>query len=285
MENPGREILTEAFSKDWRNEESYEFKKETSYDRWAWEFLTRNKAFIAEHTPYINKDFMKGVAHKVHTELDAQTRLLKLGVFNRNLALNYINSVQFLVSLDIKDALKMCLANHLVSVSEKWGIEYFHSPQDIEAHREIDCPCVFKRGDTYVAKNTYYFVNDDDKIEYYIEPSRQQEFLYRINIDWPIESQIDAIKRHALNEQKLLNESEDLKPVTQVRLHIKKFPLYLRVFDAFESGASAREIADVISNGIDEKGVYNADRAARRLIDGDYRFIVQIRPISQDNPK
>ncbi|SET68121.1 hypothetical protein SAMN05216412_11268 [Nitrosospira multiformis] len=279
METSSREILTEALSRrDWRNGKRYEFKKETSYDRWAWEFLSRNKVFIAEWTPDININFVRGLADKAGMELDAQVKLLKLGVFNRDLAVNSINTVQYLMSLDIRDSLKIFLADHLSSVHEKWGIEYFHSIEYVETHKEIDSPCVFKRNDPHLAKKTYYFINDSDKTEYYIEPVREHEFIYRINTNWPIESQVNAIKRHAMSEQNLRKEKEGAKPVTQVRLHIKKFPLYLRVFDGFESGASAREIADTISNGIDEKGVYNADRAARRLIDGDYRFIVQSAP-------
>ena len=163
---------------------------------------------------------------------------------------------------------------------ERWGIALVYLHGWIEENPgKYDSPCLFQTSIADCIIATYH-LNKDDEREFHIVPHVENEFLYRVNLMWPIEPQIQAIKRHSIANQKMREQNNRAKPVTQVRRHVNKFPAYLRAFDAFKAGANAEQIASQFSKEklkIDDtdyvKAAYNAEVAARRLINGEYRFI------------
>ena len=227
---------------DWRNPEHYPSPKTASFDRWAWEFLRRNE------------DFKKGFADIIEIK-------------KRN-----------------PWGAGSCPLDHPARIAQKklcteWGIKMFYPNTWIaDAPDKHDSPCRFKTSGADSVWAPYHF--DGNEQRFYIVPYVSHEFLYPVNLNWPIEPQIQAIKRNALTNQKSRAANNLPKPTQQVRHHVKNFPTYLRAFDAFKACATAHEIADVFSEeklSLEDKdyeqGAYNADASARRLIEGDYRFI------------
>jgi len=147
---------------------------------------------------------------------------------------------------------------------------------------DYDAPCLFDSGVADNLMATYRF-NDSPERAYHIAEHKPSEFLYRINLNWPIAPQMEIIKRHAQANQSMWEANGRPKPQINKRLHIAKFPAYLRAFDANKSGALIKDIADVWSaeklegNCDYEKTARNALAAAERFIGGEYIFIPMMR--------
>jgi hypothetical protein len=219
---------------DWKNPAHYPSPETASFDRWAWEFLRRNDEFNRD-----TADFSKITEENPWCENSAP-----------------LDHPGYLAGR---------------TYCAKWGIDIHPHEWIAEKPDYYDSPCSFTTSYAEPIWGTYRFKGDER--DYHVVPHAEHENLYRVNLNWPIEPQIQAIKRSAL-----LNQSQD--SIKQIRHHVKKFPVYLRAYDAFQASASAQEIAEVfkqeklsVDNKNAVKGVYNADAVARRFIDGEYRFI------------
>lgn len=227
---------------DWKNPKHYPSPKNASNNRWAWEFLRRNSEFIND-TAEINKILSVHPWPKKGGALDHPAR---------------------------EAHRKLC---------EKWHIDIVFLHEWIaNAPEKFDSPCRLKTSSVRNIWSTYRFPNDER--EFHIIPKGDSQFLYPVNINWPIEPQIQMIKLHALANQNMWESNKRPKPMKQVRHHVNKFPFYLRVYDAFGSNVTAQEIAEYLNEEnsnrrkISVKNIYEADEAARRFIfDHGYMFI------------
>ncbi len=95
--------------------------------------------------------------------------------------------------------------------------------------------------------------------------------------DWPLASQLERARRYLESTQ-----STSDRKVATARNHVEKWPFYLRILDAEAAGAADREIAsalfpetkDEYPDHSARQQVKNDRRAAHRLRDGEYRYIV-----------
>lgn len=257
LSEQNRKKILEQFYRDadWRNPEHYPSPKTASLSRWAWEFLRRNQGF---------KDGMVAlttilIEHPLQGsggDADSPGRL----------------------------ALK--------ALCDKWGIDHFYPNEWLaDVKSEFDSPCSFKLGGV---RNVWPHRRlDCGEPHSHIIPAVDGQLVYTLNVNWPIEPQIQIIKWHANMKQKMWAEDGRQEPIKQVRLHVRKFQTYLRAFDAFQAGVTAEAIADVFSEeklpvGGDKdyvKLAYNGDVAARRFIEDGYRLIPLCGPRKKKSSK
>lgn len=231
---------------NWRKPEHYP-PGTVSGDRWAWEFLRRNQEFAAEFLALLEID----------------------------------DSGEFKPGRKPSDIARYAL-------QDKWNIDTLYIPAWIESDPlKYDAPIRFKTGLADHPYSTCKFTREDGRFyvdhssksedEFYIVKKRNQnEFLYRVNVGWPIEPQMQAIKCHALANQDCWEQNNRPEPIKQKRHHHKKFPFYLRAYDAITAGVAAKEVADALAMekiGFTEKDVENAYEVAYRYIQGEYIFI------------
>lgn len=235
-----------ARQSDWGKPEHYPNPGAVSWDRWAWEFLRRNPEFAAEFLALVKTD----------------------------------DSGEFKPGRKPSDIARYAL-------QDKWKIDMFYiSPWVENDPAKFGAPCRFKTGLADHPISTCKFTQEDGRFyvdhssksedEFYIVKRSQNEFLYRVNVGWPIEPQMQAIKRHALANQDCWKQNDRPEPIKQKRHHDKKFPFYLRAYDAITDGLSSKDVADVLAIekvGFTEKDVDNAYEAAYRYIQGEYIFI------------
>jgi hypothetical protein len=232
---------------NWTKPEEYPSPKTASLDRWAWEFLRRNKQFESD---------LASLSAMAKKHPWRQGKGYELGKHPLNILHNKIN--------------------------ERWQIDIWYLNQWIdEAPGDYDAPCSFATGKADHVWNAYKFPEHPDT-RFHVVEEKDGAFLYRINLHWPISPQVAAIKRHAVANQQCWKQNHRPKPITSKKMHVKKFPYYLRVFDAVSDGEKVSKIANVFSmekarldGGTDyEKGVNNAYEAALRFINNEeYLFI------------
>jgi hypothetical protein len=108
------------------------------------------------------------------------------------------------------------------------------------------------------------------------------ESVITFDLAWPIEPQLERVRKWLEGRQSYLQSLGELEPVRHNN-HTDKFPNYLRILDAEMSGASQKEMAAKIfpdlpneypDRRVEDRVRYALD-AAKRLRDSGYRYIVQ----------
>lgn len=173
-------------------------------------------------------------------------------------------------------------------IQEKWGIDFFYLNDWVaENPDDFDAPCRFETGGVDYVHS--FRLKIDPSRDYHIVASDKEHMVLRFNLSWPIAPQVAAAARHLNTNQDCWESNGRPKPIKSVRAHAKKFPMYLRVFDARNEKIKVRDIADqfskeklVIDGSTDyEKAVTNAYAAAKAYVNGDYRLL----PMTQRKAK
>lgn len=108
----------------------------------------------------------------------------------------------------------------------------------------------------------------------YTKPTTWSHFTARFDLSLPIKAQIRAVETNLKEAIKSLDPEKVPKPKN---LHPDKYPIYLRLIDANNTGASQEEISEFIygTNGaLDEKtikSIRDNTRAAHQLRDFGFR--------------
>lgn len=142
------------------------------------------------------------------------------------------------------------------AIKKKWKIDMFYLAEWVEGEPDkFDAPVKFKTGMADSIFMTHSIPGNEG--DFHIVKQNDNEFLYRVNLNWPIEPQVRAIKRHALINQDSREQGGCLEQIKVKRQHVKKFPFYLRCFDAIEAGEKSKDVADCLAKeytgGISEK--------------------------------
>jgi hypothetical protein len=243
---------------NWKNPSDYPVS-DVSADRWAWEFLRRNKEY-----------------QKDCSELDTLFRLLSK-------AERHLRDKE----LSLKHQ----------SLCEKWGIDSYYprawllnfpdgpNPDGTYTFHDFkySAPCSFlvSRLDPISCGAAFIRLDGPDSkklIEQgetgwgYVIPKRSDQEVLVFNLNLPIGPQVERAKETLLNGQKNLR-----KQTISLRHHTKQFVCYLRAYDGYEDCKDFNKLADHFSSesvrGDDfdyEQGVQNWYEAAARYIEKDY---------------
>lgn len=238
---------------NWQTGENYSDPSRASKHRWAWEFLNRNKEFHKDYEENLRPLQLEGERH--------------LG--NNKATRDY--------------EFRFSRAEH--AFFDRWGIERFsHSAlfRDMNDPHAPDTPIQFRAGAVNSPRRTYLkpeFSGSGEEEPVYLFKAIDGEIPIVFNMTWPLEPQMARAKRWlSLNRENFTSHLE-VKPAKTVRMHVKKYPIYLRVWDARAEGVSyekiARKLSGLFSDSADvRKAIENAESAAARLIDDkQYKLI------------
>jgi hypothetical protein len=99
-------------------------------------------------------------------------------------------------------------------------------------------------------------------------PASTARLVLEFDIDTPLDPQIERA-RHILNAE----QQKRFPELKRGRNQVQKFPLYLRVLDAADAGASQKEMVDVFAAN-DARAVRKWKARAIALRDGGYRDLI-----------
>lgn len=240
---------------NWKTGENYPNPERASLHRWAWEFLFRNADFRKDHaenlSPLQREYGLKVRDGTSKREDERRHRQAEIEFF------------------------------------ERWGIDK-SSPtsifDDMNDPHAPDTPFYFRAGTVKshfpsTLKPEFSASGKAEKV--FLFEAKQGEVPIVFNMAWPIEPQIKAAKRWLLVNQDGMGSYRVVTPIKSVRMHIAKFPSYLRVWDARKEGVTFDEIESQLSALFSDsadvrKSVENAESAAARFINEEHYKLIAL---------
>ncbi|MBF0383932.1 MAG: hypothetical protein HQL69_23190 [Magnetococcales bacterium] len=246
---------------DWTDPEAYPDPKKTSLQQWAWEFLRRN--------PEYQRDYKKSCTMPCYAEIEANQSVpggLE-GFFCNPPALPGELKIDYLDRVGTGK-----INDYEASVAEKYGItSLMIDPADPDG--------IFMTG----LKTQYLpclFVSETEDLQATIglKPDSVEEVVFKINLSWKVEPQLQYIKERLNKIEQYLKKQGKIS--SGKRNSTKLYQEYLRVLDAEASGASVREMSTTLvpdkpysDPGDDDQTIKNYLKAAKKLRDYNYLYI------------
>lgn len=267
---------------DWKVENNYIYPKDTSMNRWAFEFLRRNHDYQKDVQDYL------AVCNSI---IDGFNPFLPPTV-NNKWPDNYYNSLDEVArhyeppmkeGETENDWLARLASENLsgnsapiyVWLAKKWGLYSLFCPYSEFNYLKVS----FRNTAGVTIAGPGWF----DKKNKIVSTADKEAFV--INYNLPILQQLTAIKRYTSRHKKLLMEKHGLKPLPNIRNRSNLFSIYLRCLDATDTGASESEMAKILcphksNNYHDNSGtktIYDWLKAAKKLRDCNYIYLPLIK--------
>lgn len=248
---------------DWRNKDDYP-SQGASYAQWAWEFLRRNAEYQSDYARY--------------------ERMSAAGLLGFSVVRSSNEPIPDLIICEPPSIAGETYADLKDRLGENGKSIVIFSPTEYFRRKyKVDRPVTYKRrevhpgffsgvlGNCIAGFDDYLFADGRYNS---MEVRRKEEVAVRIRLDVPIDAQLGIIKQN-------IRELDGYNPY-DVRLHVRKFMVYLRAHDGVLAGCTAREIADKLSdeniagtNQVSEKDIENYKNSASKLIlDGYWKISV-----------
>lgn len=108
---------------------------------------------------------------------------------------------------------------------------------------------------------------------------RDGQIAYVFDLTSPIGDQVEFVKKDLIDNQKIILKQHGMK-VINLHKHKKNWPEYIRILDGRASGASYREIGEIVYPGNLDPGdrAKKAYGAAKTLSERGYQQIAMLRP-------
>lgn len=252
---------------DWRSPDEYPRRFE-DWDllRWAWEFLRRNTEYRA--------DFLRYSALPLYDEEGRKTGACsgEPAALNEPMAYRYSDPlalagetvheyIQRMEAAEV-DYFECSLTDYLC---DKWNLMWLPNPDDADAWEIIS-----------------FF---DDMPPYDgSTPAGEGQIALLFDLRFPIDRQIEEAKAQLLAELDSISRSvQGIQLVRAPKPRRDRFPEYLRAFDGYRAGATARQIAQVLFPSLPaeltrDPGITRAEsavKAGERLVQSGFRDLVR----------
>lgn len=269
---------------DWKVENNYIYPKDTSMDRWAFEFLRRNHNYQKDVQDYL------AVCNSI---IDGFNPFLRPAVDSKQIG-NYYDQLdemarhyepplkegetesQWLTRL-ASEGLSGKSTPLDVWLAEKWGLNNLFNPYS--EFNYLHLTFINTASKVTIAERGWF---DRQGIKL-VSTADKQAFV--INYNLPILQQLAAIKRYASSHKKWLMKKHDLIPLPSKRNRSNLFSIYLRCLDAADAGISESHMAKIfypkITNEYPDyfgtKKVTDQLKAAKKLRNHDYIYLPLIK--------
>lgn len=155
--------------------------------------------------------------------------------------------------------------------AERYGVDYRHDPANSARYVRF----VTGTSPTYLINHT----GDPDGYGP-MRPEKPGEVVVKLNLEWPVDTQLERLRRPLLAAQN--NLKKDGLVVHDTRPQVRMYKNYLRLLDGESAGAKTNEMADALFPDVPEDyperkrymAASNGLKAAKRLRDGDYLFLL-----------
>lgn len=227
---------------DWKAKENYIYPKDTSMQRWAFEFLRRNNDYQKDVQSYIEicDSIITGFNPFLPPDMDSKQ--LASCYCELELAASHCYYDPPMIEGETVDQWLDRVGGGKVTnlntwLAEKWGLCDLFYP-----YAEYDYISVsfINTASKVTIAGRGWFESEKTKL---VSTSDKQAFV--IDYKLPIPQQLAAIKRYAANHKKRLMKECDLKPMPNKRNRSNLFSIYLRCLDAAAAGISSSEMAKI----------------------------------------
>lgn len=293
-------MLDNAWLPNWENEEEYPAPDDLSLRFWAWEFLRRNPDYQAdidrmplEFFEVFRKNFIdwsnickmdKNHQNLFIRSLNSFSIIFLVQKFNLLFYLYYDEDIFYEVLHS--DYYETISNNHAVNTLDHYKNSYpfviFGSEYDIKRltidPNALSDPDFDSNENKLECGHGYlYFTPYSPKFSY----RNRKKIKVTFDLTLPIEEQFAVAKDHVESFVNKIDEWENYKNIKlRSRVDRDKFPLYIRVLDGRTSGATFKEIADIVvpnMKGQDKeykiKNIDNYYQAAVKIRDCGYYSI------------
>ncbi len=252
---------------DWTIDTHYP-DESASMKKWAWEFLRRNKSYQSDYGKI-------GIIPSEEFELKETDQSMDLFVCEPP-ALPGETAQQWEDRVDkmFRDRkLRKASRKPLIDiVAEKYGLQVWLPPPQY-SYEELGMKLRFCS--PYL--DHLMPLVKESKMESMIP--ELGEAVIKFNLAYPIKTQLERAKRILEGGASFLDKEGELDRIKR-RYHVRKFQTYLRVLDGECSGATVRDMAEVICPGknsypdyLGDKDISNALKAAKKIRDQDYVYL------------
>lgn len=261
-------------AKDWRNKKDYDYMDNHTPDLWAWEFLRRNPDYINDWeralSPYL--DDLQAEALRLTAFFRGNEKYSLIPGFNKEVYLRDLTEEErkpFIERLhwyyDVNKVVDMVAFDEARS---RWGlmVNMIFNP-NIDMPTRVFYPTFFYQyGPVYSKKDA-------------LPDLLSSEVVVVFDLSKPIQQQLEHFKVLLEEEQMHLRIYSDLD-IANVKNKPQYWKDHLRIFDARESGATDKEIADVMFKGDSSydsvvKKIDNSHDRVKKMAEGDYWKILQ----------
>ncbi|MCE7915747.1 MAG: DUF2285 domain-containing protein [Nitrosomonas sp. PRO4] len=277
---------------DWRDASAYPAKaSDWQLDQWIWAFLRRNPEYQKDYECFSEfPDFVKQSGrHRLANPSDAtKFRYCKIPILTDETIGEYF------VRTHDETPYFYSLEDYLID--EKWEILHLADPANdegynciphlIELPREINEVSECPSGKGIKPTETGWEMVDVEATLIKPEPESWYEMTLRFDLRYSIDKQLENAK---ILMQEKISISDYIQPDypdqdwIRIRgstgIKLKNLPMYLRAYDAKQTGATFLEIGKTLQPHLDEDNAkqqaYNAFLKAKDLVYGGYRELMK----------
>jgi hypothetical protein len=260
--------------------------EEWPWQVWVWEFLRRNAEYRADYERFTALPTFRPGGGKT-PKLSGRSPML-----TDDMAFRYCDPPalpgetveQYWARLDGKVVAEMALEEHLM---EKWCITTPADPTKDDGYRILVPDIEMPPYHLQIAK----LIDDSGYVSPLPPPDEPEHVTLRFDLRYGIDAQLGRAKEILLFWKAHLENGPMPYPLDQkqVKLHIPKFPEYLRAFDAAWTGTNLYEIGETLyphkelESAKDAAGY--AVNAGKDLINGGYKDIIRFKERFDDRKK
>lgn len=275
---------SELSFRDWRNPGEYAIGENVSVEQWAWEFLRRNPKYQVDWKDYVERCMAHCRISKSASELSTADWMNiqmecewgdGLAVFSPEIETD--ESIESWRMRHGSAAMRISLSRWL---GNKWNLTKIADPAtDMGYWHFAPQPSVsYKVARNGVPIDWGYHGIQEPPVEHL---ACEAKIIFDLNL--PIDSQIEHVRDHLFRIQQSLRVLGELKDDGVARLRTDKYGTYLRILDAVNSGATVKEIGEVLQPWKSDdyssehgrtKSIEMQLREARRLVDGGYKALL-----------
>lgn len=284
--------MSAFISPDWRDTSAYPAKpSDWQLNQWIWAFLRRNPDYQKDYESFAQSpDFARqSCRHRLANAPDlVKYRYCKHPLLDDETVGEYFtrtgDETPYFYSLE----------DHLID--EKWEILHLADPANDEGYdciphlielpreinEELECP----PGKGLITTETGWVEVDVEASTIKPEPEDWFEMTLRFDLRYSIDKQLEDAKILMQEKISILDyiqpdyPYQDWKKIRgSTGIKLKNLPMYLRAYDAKQTGATFLEIGKALQPHLDEDNAkqqaYNAFLKAEELVNGGYRELMK----------